>query len=251
MTALNSTVIPAGLTCGLRTRTRHALAGANSLEQRVGDRGRERLEQVEPARVAQLADPPPPPSCSRSRSRAGRRRRARRPRAPRRRGTAARGAAPPPTRRGSRTPAARAARGSPAHRLRRGQRLDVLAHVVHAEDRRAAIVGGDRGADGDRGRADLRAAAQDARERCSCARSRSSTGRPIATSSSSRRTSSKLCAAVLPKPIPGSRHTFSLVDPRVDDREREPLLEEPLHVRDDVVIAADPPASSAARPACA
>src|SRR4051812_36296758 len=34
-------------------------------------------------------------------------------------------------------------------------------------------------------------------------------GRPIATSSSRRRTSSKLCSTVFPKPMPGSRHTSS------------------------------------------
>ena len=62
-----------------------------------------------------------------------------------------------------------------------------------------------------------------------------SSGRPIAASSSSRRTSSRLWATVLPKPIPGSRQTSSSGDAR-RDREGEPLLEKTLHVRHHVVI---------------
>ena len=42
------------------------------------------------------------------------------------------------------------------HRARYGERLDVLAHVVDAQDRRAALVGGDRGGDARRDRAGRR-----------------------------------------------------------------------------------------------
>ena len=62
------------------------------------------------------------------------------------------------------------------------------------------------------------------------------TGRPSATISSSRRRSSRLWSSVLPKPMPGSSQTRSSATPAADG-EREPLLEERLHVRDDVVVA--------------
>ena len=62
------------------------------------------------------------------------------------------------------------------------------------------------------------------------------TGRPIATISSSRRSSSRLCSSVLPKPIPGSSQIRSSAMP-ARDREGEPLLEEGLHLRDDVLVA--------------
>ncbi len=60
-------------------------------------------------------------------------------------------------------------------------------------------------------------------------------GRPSSASSDRRRTSSKLCAAVLPKPIPGSRQTRSSRTPAATANV-EPLLEEALHLRDDVVV---------------
>ena len=124
------------------------------------------------------------------------------------------------------------------------QRLDVLADVVGADQRRAALVGGDRDADRGGGRPDRRRAGRRGSARASsCARSRSATGRPIATSSGSRRTSSKLCATVLPKPMPGSRQTSSSRIP-CRDREREPLLEERLHLARRRRRSAGRPASS-------
>ena len=75
-------------------------------------------------------------------------------------------------------------------------------------------------------------------------------GRPSATSSPSRRSSSRLCAAVLPKPIPGSSRMRSSAIPSPDG-ERQPLLEERLDLRDDVVVARSGAASCAARRACA
>ena len=206
MTALNSTVMPAGFTCGFRTRTRHALR-REPLVDEIGDRGRERLDQVEPARVRQLAD------------------RRRDLRVVDRVLEPVVGAAlahleleveqeqlPEPLLLlldavVAEDVQAHAARGSSPHRLRGGQRLDVLAHVVHAQDRRAALVRRDRRADGDAPSVATRSRPTSfarllLRERPI------STGRPSARSSSSRRTSSKLCAAVFPKPIPGSRQTF-------------------------------------------
>src|SRR3954453_12619629 len=54
---------------------------------------------------------------------------------------------------------------SSTHRLRSGERLDVLAHVVRAQDRRAAVEGRDCGTDRCRHRAHLRLpVAEDARE---------------------------------------------------------------------------------------
>ena len=61
------------------------------------------------------------------------------------------------------------------------------------------------------------------------------TGRPSATISSSRRSSSRLCSSVLPKPIPGSSRIRSSAIPG-GDRERHPLLEERLDVADDIVV---------------
>src|SRR3954463_13895599 len=77
------------------------------------------------------------------------------------------------------------------------------------------------------------------------------TGRPSAVSSSSRRTSSKLCSTVLPKPIPGSRQIRSSGMPAEtatpSRRSRRggpppalalrPLLEEGGDLRGDVVVA--------------
>ena len=100
VTALNSTVMPAGFTCGLRTRTR--TAPARTARRAVGDRGRERLEQIEAASRPTAHARPRRPACSRPRPRAGRRRRAPLPPAPRRTGRAGRAAAPPPPRRGGR-----------------------------------------------------------------------------------------------------------------------------------------------------
>ena len=62
------------------------------------------------------------------------------------------------------------------------------------------------------------------------------TGRPSATSSSSRRSSSRLCSTVLPKPIPGSSRIRSSRDPG-PHRERHALLEERLDVVHHVVVA--------------
>ena len=62
------------------------------------------------------------------------------------------------------------------------------------------------------------------------------TGRPMATISSRRRSSSRLCSTVLPKPMPGSSQTRSSRDALLD-RERESLLEERLHLGHDVVVA--------------
>ena len=61
-------------------------------------------------------------------------------------------------------------------------------------------------------------------------------GRPSVTSSTRRRSSSRLCSTVLPNPIPGSSRILLLGRPR-GDRERHPLLEERPDVADDVVVA--------------
>ena len=62
------------------------------------------------------------------------------------------------------------------------------------------------------------------------------TGRPIATISSRRRSSSRLCSRVLPKPIPGSSQIRSSAIAGLDG-ESEPLLEESLDLGDDVLVA--------------
>ena len=62
-----------------------------------------------------------------------------------------------------------------------------------------------------------------------------STGRPIATIRSSRRTSSRFWSGVLPKPIPGSRQTRSSGSPAADG-EGEALLEEGGDLGDDVLV---------------
>ena len=51
-----------------------------------------------------------------------------------------------------------------------------------------------------------------------------------------RRSSSRLCSTVLPKPIPGSTQIRSLVDPG-GDRRLDPLGEEGADLGDDVVVA--------------
>ena len=82
--------------------------------------------------------------------------------------------APPRARRGGRRPRGRGARArSSGDRARGRQRLDVLADVVDAEDRRAALVGGDGGADARRRRAGRRRPGRRAAGRASsCARTR-------------------------------------------------------------------------------
>ena len=63
-----------------------------------------------------------------------------------------------------------------------------------------------------------------------------STGRPSASRTSRRRISSKFCAAVLPKPMPGIEADALLRDPGRDG-ERQPLLEKGGDLRCDVVVA--------------
>ena len=89
------------------------------------------------------------------------------------------------------------------------ERLDVLAHVVDPQDRGAALVGGDGGADA---RADgpvVASASPSSRPSVRLREKPITTGLPSPTRTSRRRTSSKLCCAVLPKPIPGSRQIRS------------------------------------------
>ena len=86
------------------------------------------------------------------------------------------------------------------------QRLDVLAHVVRAEDRRAALVGGDRGGDARGERTRSSPSGHRAIRPSELLREKPTrTGRPSDVRTSSRRTSSKFCSTVLPKPMPGSR----------------------------------------------
>ena len=63
-----------------------------------------------------------------------------------------------------------------------------------------------------------------------------STVKPSATISSRRRSSSRLCATVLPNPMPGSTVMRSSAMPSADG-ERGALLEERLDLGDDVVVA--------------
>ena len=79
---------------------------------------------------------------------------------------------------------------------------------MDAEDRGAALVRGDRGTERRGERAGARFGSK-RRPSELLRESPTSTGRPSATRTSSRRTSSKFCAAVLPKPIPGSRQIRS------------------------------------------
>ena len=148
-------------------------------EQRVRDRGGERLEEVVGARVRDLAhrgrdvavvDGVLDPVGSRgllADARARRRRGSAGPRGARRRG-----------RRGSRAPRSRGARSSRRRDRRRDrERLDVLADVVDAEDRGAALEGGDGCAHGGRrcsGRRGL--IAEQLARACSCARAPTRTG---------------------------------------------------------------------------
>ncbi len=113
----------------------------------------------------------------------------------------------------------------------------MLAHVVHAEDRRAALVGRDGG--GERWpRAEPVVASGSPRTRPSeLLRERpTSTGRPSASSTSSLRTSSKFCSSVLPKPIPGSR-LHALLGNALRHGGAQSLLQERLDLGDDVVVA--------------
>ena len=76
------------------------------------------------------------------------------------------------------------------------------------------------------------------------------TGRPSATSSSRRRSSSRLCSVVLPNPIPGSS-TIRSSAIAVRDGELQPLLEERLDLGRRRRRSAGRAASCAARRACA
>ena len=121
-----------------------------------------------------------------------------------------------------------------------------LAHVVDAQDRRAALVGGDGGGEARRERAGRRVrVAEQAAERA-LAREADETGRPSASRTSRRRTSSKLCSTVLPKPIPGSRQIRSSAMPG-GDRERRAAPRGTRRPRRRRRRSAGRPASSAAR----
>ena len=86
------------------------------------------------------------------------------------------------------------------------RRLD----IVNAEHARAALEG--EHVDRDR-RATAGHVAPVIRPRNDLREAPMTTGRPSATSSSSRRTSSRLCSSVLPKPIPGSSRIRSSAIP--------------------------------------
>ena len=162
--------------------------------------------------VGDLVARPPRPRGSRRRPRSGRcgppppPRRARR-----RRGSAGRPAAPRPERRAARAARARAARSSrdrlPLARDGGGdrERLDVLADVVDAEDRGAALVRGDGGADEAAVVPTVPSRSPSTLASVLFLEIPTSTGRPSATRTSSRRSSSRFCAGVFPNPIPGSR----------------------------------------------
>ena len=235
VTAANSSSTPAGRTPAC-ARAPHPLGRGSAASSVVGDRRRERLEQPEPAARPPRA-PPPRPRGSRPRSRSGRRRRARRPRARRRRRTAGRAAAPP---RGRRDGRRARARELDLHRAHRPPRAD------RAAPRRARAR---------RGRAGSSRRARTPRRRrrptppscrpsppgrrgsaraSSCARSRPA---PAARSRPARQPAHELEVVLdrLPEADAGVEADELLADPR-RDREREPLLEERLHLGDDVVV---------------
>ena len=110
----------------------------------------------------------------------------------------------------------------------------VVGHVVDAEHVRAALERQHVGRDGARHPIVLGRPVSLPRKRLREAPI--TTGRPSATISSSRRSSSRLCSSVLPKPIPGSSQTRSSASP-APTANAEPLLEEGRDVRDDVVVA--------------
>ena len=130
------------------------------------------------------------------------------------------------------------------------ERLDVLAHVVGADDRRAR---------GRTRRPPRRPTPPSSPSRSASRRAAPSellrekpirTGRPSAASSPSRRTSSKLCAAVLPKPIPGSRQIELLAGSPLRRRTRAAPRGSASRRRRRRRTSGSP-ASCAARPACA
>ena len=228
-TAANSTSIPAGPHVRLadahphRTRAREPSTSASATA--VG----ERLEQRDGARPRPRALPRRP-GGSRPRSRSGRAAALAPPRARRRTGTAAR--------RALLLEHAVVAEQLQAVQLdviatsppaRPPQRLDVRADVVDAEDRRAALVRGDRGADR---RPSVRADAPRSPSRRPSVLLRenpTSTGRPRAASSGEPPHELEVLRHGLPEADARVEADELLADPG-GDREREPLLEEGLHL---------------------
>ena len=210
----------------LDVRLAHAHAHAldrEARDERVGDRGGERLEQVERAARPRPRARTRRPRGSRPRPRSGRTRgRVRRRRARRRRGSAG------------------PSRALVVQRRRGGRELEPASSTSRSSRRPPARQSAPRRARARRGRGGSwrRARRQPPRRRGSPRRARcvasgspsirpsellrekpTSTGRPSASSSSSRRSSSKLCSTVLPKPMPGIEADPLLGDPG-RDRER-------------------------------
>ena len=114
-------------------------------------------------------------------------------------------------------------------------RASASGDVVDPEHRRAALERHDVGGDG-AGARSVWSAAPAILPRKLLREVPTTTGRPMATISSRRRSSSRLWSTVLPKPMPGSSQTRSSSD-ALPHGERESLLEERLHLGDDVVVA--------------
>ena len=132
--------------------------------------------------------------------------------------------------------ASRAARGrrAPARRARRGRAPTPT--VARVPSSRVGEVGA--------------VAERRAEERLARRADEHRARRPRATSSSRRASSSRLCAAVLPKPMPGRRTSAPASMPAARATSSA-LDEEVADLGDDVVVVRVRPASCAARPACA
>ena len=118
----------------------------------------------------------------------------------------------------------------------RGERLDVLADVVDAEDRGAALEGGDRGPHR-RGRRARRASGSPRSLPSELLReSPTRTGRPSATSTSRPAHELEVLLDRLAE-ADARVEADPLLGDAGRDRERQPLLEERRDLRDDVVVA--------------
>ena len=201
-------------TSGFRTRTRTAVTG-KSASKRVGDRGRERLEQVIRARVGDLPDPRDDrpvvdgvldPVAARSllvlevELDVDEESLSVPPLLLEHAVEAVQDDAVELDRHATRPRSIAAATG---------ERLDVRRDVVGAEERRPPVEGRNGGADRGGGAADRPSGSPSTRASVLFRERPTSTGRPIPQIRSSPRMSARFWSGVLPKPIPGSRHTCS------------------------------------------
>ena len=137
----------------------------------------------------------------------------------------------------------------PHTRSRGGERLDVLTDVVDAEDRGAALVGRDGGAERRRERPGPRLRVEQLAQRA------------LAREPEEDGTAEREQHVEPPHQLEVLRRRLAEADARVEadmlfrdpggDRDRQPLLEERSHLGGDVVVARVEPASSEALPACA